>query len=322
MSTKSLSIVVPLHNEADGLREFHKSLVAVLGKLSYQYELIYVNDGSTDDTDDILNELRSQNSNVKILRLSRNFGKESALSAGIAAAHGQAVIMLDGDGQHPVKLIPEFVKKWEDGAEVVVGIRTNDSSEKLTKRMGSSIFYKAFNRSTNQKLIPGSTDFRLIDQKVADAFSQLSETGRITRGLIDWLGFKREYIHFDPNQRAHGTATYNNRKLVGLATNSFVSMTPLPLYVFGYLGIFITLSSFVLGVAVFIEQLVLDDPLGWRFTGTAMLGTLILFLVGILLMAQGILSLYIVHISNQVKQRPLYIIDKKKSAGIDDTSDS
>ncbi len=313
-----LSVVVPIYNEGAGLEIFNSSLVDVLNDLvKSDYEIIYCDDGSVDDTDQIIKELRSANPKIKLIKLSRNFGKESALSAGIAQAKGQAIMMLDGDGQHPVELIPQFLNAWQKGAQVVVGIRTSNSREGWVKRIGSRVFYKIFNKITDQQLLPNSTDFRLIDTEVQQALLTLQETNRITRGLIDWLGFRREFIRFQAKARKQGNASYNNRKLMQLATNSFVSLTPKPLYIFGYLGIFITIVALLLGLSVFIEQLILGDPWHWKFTGTAMLGILLLFLVGIILISQGILSLYISHIHSQSKQRPLYVIDSTGSAGID-----
>ena len=312
-----LSIVVPVYNEATGIQAFHANLSEVMAAIvNATYEIIYVNDGSTDATVQAVEELCTGDNQVKLISLSRNFGKENALSAGIAQAKGEAVITLDGDGQHPPKIIPDFVAAWRDGAQVVIGVRDNTAAESGWKNFQSKLFYKVFNRLSEQKLIPGSTDFRLIDRSVQTAFLQLSESDRVTRGLIDWLGFKRQLIAFTPEQRQHGHATYSQRKLMILAVNSFVSLTRTPLYLFGYLGLAITSMSLVLGVSVFFEQLVLNDPLNWNFTGTAMLGILILFLVGIILLSQGILSLYISLLHNQSKQRPLYIVDYKASIGI------
>jgi glycosyltransferase involved in cell wall biosynthesis len=317
-----LSVVVPLYNEDAGLQVFHESLINTLEETTKNsYEVIYCDDGSTDGTDQIVRRLSTNNSRIKLIRLSRNFGKEYALSAGIAEANGQAIIMLDGDGQHPVEMIPQFVKAWQKGAQVVIGVRSNNSQEVWTKRVGSRAFYSLFNKLTGQQLLAGSTDFRLISKPVQQAFLKLQETDRITRGLIDWLGFKRELIYFKPNVRQLGPATYSRSKLLGLAANSFVSLTPKPLYIFGSLGVFITIGSFILGVAVIIEQLILNDPWHWKFSGTSMLGILILFLVGILLMSQGILSLYISHMNNQSKGRPLYIIDHSESIGISNDTD-
>ncbi|MBI2588813.1 glycosyltransferase family 2 protein [Candidatus Saccharibacteria bacterium] len=312
-----LSVVVPVYNESAGLLEFHKSLLKQIEKVAKNgYEIIYCDDGSSDETAKIVRELHKDNPKIKLIRLSRNFGKESALSAGIHAATGDAILMIDGDGQYPVELIPDFIAKWQTGSDVVVGIRSSNKGEGWFKKIGSHYFYKLFNRLTGEKLIPRSTDFRLIDRNVQEAFITLGETDRMTRVLIDWLGFSRSFIDFEANARSSGPAGYNRRKLVKLATHSFVSMTPVPLFLFGYLGVFITAGALLLGGSVLIEQILLDDPWHWKFTGTAMIGILLLFLVGIVLMAQGMLSLYISHIHSQAKQRPLYVIDYENSAGI------
>lgn len=299
-----------------GLATFHASLLKAVKNLNQSYEVIYCDDGSTDNTASLVRNWHNDNRHIRLVRLSRNFGKEAALAAGIAQSNGQAIIMLDGDGQHPVEIIPEFINKWQEGAKVVIGIRTGNSGEGSIKRQGSKLFYTLFNHASAQQLIPGSTDFRLIDISVRKEFLKLHENDRLTRGLIDWLGFDRTYVHFKAMQRVHGKAAYNNRKLLSLATNSFVSLTATPLYIFGYIGIVISTLSLVLGSTIIIEQLILNDPLSWDFTGTAMLGILLVFLVGLVLMSQGILSLYISHIHTQSKQRPLYIIDEAASSGI------
>lgn len=309
-----LSVVVPIFNEADGLLKFHKSLLEQVNiAASNNYEIIYCDDGSQDSGATIIQDLHADNKQVKLIKLSRNFGKENALSAGIHAAKGDAIITIDGDGQHPVELIADFVTKWRGGSEVVIGVRSTNSGEGWFKKIGSHYFYKLFNRLTGEQLIPGSADFRLIDKNVQEAFIKLEESDRMTKALIDWLGFKRSFVVFEAKPRQDGSAGYNRHKLVKLATHAFVSMTPVPLYIFGYVGVFITSGALLLGGAVLVEQVVLDDPWNWNFTGTAMIGILILFLVGIILMAQGMLSLYISHIHSQTKKRPLYIIDKKGS---------
>ena len=313
-----LSVVVPVFNESTGLQAFHKSLLDVVQEHAKDsYEILYCDDGSTDDTSKLASGFHDHNERVKLVRLSRNFGKENALSAGIAEASGKAILMIDGDGQHPVELIPQFLAAWQAGAQVVIGVRTDNNDEGWFKRIGSRWFYRLFNRLTSQQMLPGSTDFRLIDISVRQAFMGLKETDRITRGLIDWLGFRREFIYFKANARSQDSAGYSPGKLIKLAANSVVSMTPVPLYLSGYLGLFITLFSFVLGGSVFIEQILLNDPWHWKFTGTAMLSILLMFLIGIVLVSQGVLSLYISHLHSQSKQRPLYIIDYKESAGIE-----
>jgi dolichol-phosphate mannosyltransferase len=316
ITSKKISFVVPLYNEATGVIEFHESLEAVVKQNLDNYEIIYCDDGSTDKTSELVAELSKNDKNIKLVKLSRNFGKENALTAGINFASGDAIFMLDGDGQHPVELIPDFIKSWLDGNKVVIGIRLSNTSQGVTKRIGSSLFYKSFHLFTGRKIVKGSTDFRIIDQSVAEAFLELKDADRITRGLIDWLGFKTSYIEFRAKARQQGSAGYSVNKLIKLAMNSYVGFSATPLYFFGYLGVFITGISFIGGVVIFIEQIVLSDPLNWNFTGTAMLGILIIFLVGVLLMAQGIMSVYISMIHNQARQRPLYVIDFDNSIGL------
>lgn len=321
-STSKLSIVVPIYNEAANLIEFNKDLLNEMKQLASlginDYEIIYVDDGSSDASATIIKDLQKTNSTIKLICLSRNFGKESALAAGIAEACNDAVITIDGDGQHPVDVMPELVAKWQAGSKVVIGVRRNSGAESWVKRQNSRLFYSIFNKLASQKLTPNSTDYRLIDKQVQQEFLKLHESDRLTRGLIDWLGFSPSYVKFDVRMRSHGKATYSQTKLIGLATNSFVSLTTKPLYLFGYLGVAITSSSLILGLSIMVEQLIMGDPLNWNFTGTAMLSILILFLIGLVLISQGIMSLYISTINNQSKNRPLYIIDHQKSSGIKD----
>ena len=312
-----ISIVVPIFNEEGGIVHFHESLVGALKKIeNIHYEIIYSNDGSSDQTVSLLHQIATRDNTVRIVSLSRNFGKEYALTAGISQARGDALITIDGDGQHPVSTIADLVQKWRDGAQVVIGVRKNTSQRFGFKALRSKIFYGLFNGITGEHLLSTATDFRLIDREVQQAFLQLGESDRITRGLIDWLGFDRTFIYFDELSRGYGSASYTTRQLTRLAVNSFVSLSPVPLYIFGYTGVIITSLSGILGTAVFIEQVLLRDPMNWKFTGTAMLGILILFLVGILLTSQGIVSLYISHIHNQSKRRPLYVINHKNSLDI------
>lgn len=316
-SRHKIDVVIPLYNESAGLISFHSELTKELSKITdYDFEIIYCDDGSTDNTSELVKNLSHDKFKIKLIKLTRNFGKEMALTAGIAAATGVAIVILDGDGQHPPELIYDFIKSWENGSKVVVGIRSNNESKGIVKKLGSWSFYKIFNLVTGQKLTIGSTDFRLIDKAVQREFLKLKESNRITRALIDWLGFKKEYIYFQAKAREFGEPGYSTQKLFKLAIDSFVSITPRPLYIFGYAGVFITLISFITGILVIIEQLILGDPWHWRFTGTAMLGILITFLIGIVLISQGILSLYISLLHNQTKQRPLYVIDYLGSLGI------
>jgi glycosyltransferase involved in cell wall biosynthesis len=311
-----LSIVVPVYNEAAGLAEFNYGLVQAAAQCTHDYQIIYCDDGSTDTTPQVVRDLHTVDRRICLLRLSRNFGKEAALSAGIAAATGDAIVMLDGDGQHPPEMIPDFVKAWREGSQVVIGVRTKGQKAGWFKRLSSRVFYILSSRMMKSGVVLDATDFRLVDRQVQQAFVPLRETSRITRGLIDWLGFERTYIPFHTKQRSHGTATYSYGKLVALAVNSFTSLTARPLYIFGYLGVFITIVAFLLGASVGVEQILLGDPWHWRFTGTALLAIALLFLVGIVLLSQGVLSVYIAYILNQSRSRPLYIVDTERSAGL------
>lgn len=313
-----LSVVVPVFNEADGLAAFHESLMRQLESLKVVFEVIYVDDGSSDLTAKLATGWHKHDPKVRLVKLSRNFGKENALAAGVAHARGQATLMIDGDGQHPVELIPEFFKQWREGAQVVIGVRSANSVDSRFDRSSSRFFYWLFNSLTGEHIVPRSTDFRLIDSVVRKAFLDLNENDRMTRGLIDWLGFRRQLIEFDAGQRLGGHAGYNRKKRFVLASNTFVSLTPVPLYLFGYLGIFITIFAIILGGSVLTEQVIFNDPWYWHFTGTAMIGILLMFLIGVVLMALGMLSLYVSHIHSQTKGRPLYVVDYEDSKGVEE----
>ena len=249
------------------------------------------------------------------LLLNKPLGKEIATTAGIEVALGQAVLIMDADGQHPPAYISDFLSRWEAGAQVVVGVRSNDAGG-FFKTQGSRFFYRILNSISESQTVPRSTDFRLLDRVVVDEFLRFSERNRITRGLIDWLGFKRDYIEFEAPDRLAGEATYSMRKLVGLALNSFTTMSIKPLFAFGYLGLFITLLAFVAGLTIIVQQFLMGDPLGWDITGSAMVGILVAFLVGVLLVAQGILAIYLSHIYVQAQGRPLYVIDRTSSRNL------
>ncbi len=313
-----LSVIIPCYNEGANIVPFYEHLGSVLAeieKTDMRCELIYVNDGSTDDTLAKLYQLAKHNSKVKIIDLSRNFGKEVATTAGIHYATGDALIMIDADGQNPPELIPQFIEKWQSGAQVVTGIRLSNQKEGWVKRYGSKLFYYWFDRFTDTKRMPGSTDFRLIDRVVQTEFAKMTERNRVTRGLIDWLGFEQDYVEFHANARMSGEAGYSIAKLVSLALNSSISLSLKPLYFSAYAGAIILPLSILIGVFSAIEMLV-GDPLGLNIRGSAYLVILILFLVGLLLVSQGIMALYLSHMHAETQNRPLYIVKKASSRGI------
>lgn len=283
---------------------------------NYRFETIYVNDGSTDGTLSLLHELAAQDKRIKVVSFSRNFGKEQATTAGIQLATGDAIITLDADGQHPVNLIPDLLAAWQAGSQVVIGVRRNAYPSRF-KNLTSRFFYSLFNQQSEAYLTPAATDYRLIDKAVQQEFLRLPEHSRMTRALIDWLGFERTFVPFDMAERYSGKASYSTSKLLQLALNSFVSLSLRPLYAMAYAGAAALLLSIVLAIFS-VTEMAIGDPMHLRITGTAYLVMFVLFLVGIMLIAQGVTALYISHIHLETKGRPLYIIDKKASRGLQD----
>ena len=311
-----LSVVVPLFNESAGLQAFHGSLLAVLQSLQDTgYEIVYCDDGSVDETLNLVHELCKTDTHVRLVRLSRNFGKEIATTAGIHEAKGDAIITIDADGQHPVELIPEFVKEWQVGSKVAIGLRQDDRQAAISKRLGSRLFYWLVNHFAGVSLKPGATDYRLIDRGVQQEFVRMTEHGRITRGLIDWLGYDNTYVQYRENPRLLGSASYSFRKLFKLAVDSVISLSVSPLFIAAYIGAIVLPLSVLTGLVMVVDAL-LGDPLNWNATGSAYVIVLLLFLVGVLLVSQGIIGLYLSHIHTETQNRPLYIVDKENSVGV------
>lgn len=307
-----LSVVVPVFNEVAMLPSFHASLQQVLKQIKQSYEIIYCDDGSVDGSVAWLQACAAKDSHVKLIAFSRNFGKEAATTAGIRAARGKAILTIDADGQHPVEMIPEFIQLWERGAQVVVGVRASNQEEGFVKRAGSKLHNALMTRLARVDVQSGATDFRLIDTVVQQQFAVLTERNRITRGLIDWLGFRRETITFHARARAHGEASYSLPKLLKLAIDSLVSMSALPLYVAALTGLVVLLFASTLGAGMLVNFL-LQDPLGIEATGSAYLLVLLLFVASLILTVQGLVGLYVSHIYSEAQNRPLYIIDEQAS---------
>ena len=314
-----ISFVIPVYNEEKGFSQFYeKMLLPELKKLNYDYELILVNDGSTDKSLQIIQKISEKDNHVKVLCFSRNFGKEVALTAGIREAAGDAILTMDADGQQPPKLIHEFIKKWEEGGEIIIGVRGRYEKHGLIAKIGSKLFYKILGMMGVKDTVPGSTDFRIIDRCVADEYNKLTEHGRITRGLMDWMGFKKVYIDYIYGNRLAGKPSYNFKKLFQLAIDSFVSLSSAPLIIFGWIGAFITVASLILGIFVIIEEFIMGDPMQLKWTGTTCLSIFITFLIGLVLISQSIIALYISHIHAEAQGRPLYIIDHKNSRNLNE----
>ena len=314
MERTLVSVVVPCYNEEGNLPRVHQALARVFMPLnsSYDAEFLFVDDGSKDNTAAAIEKLAESDPRVKLISFSRNFGKEIAMTAGIRYAKGSAVMMLDADLQHPPELIPLFLEKWRKGAEVVIGVRKKNKNYSLAKRCGSALYYELMGTISKTEMVPRETDFRLMERVVVDAFNTFTERQRNTRALIDWLGFKREYIEFDMDDRTHGGASYSFGKLFHLAIYSFVSHSLFPLRFAGYLGTIITFCSGLLGIVVFFERYIFHDAWHWAVSGSAQLAIINVFLIGLVLMCLGFIALYIENIQNETTNRPIYVIRKKK----------
>ena len=300
-------------NEADNISPLYGRLKTVFAGLpEYKYEILFVDDGSTDKSVANVQQLIKSDPQVQLICLARNFGKELATTAGLHAATGDAAIMIDADLQHPPELTPQFIAKWNEGYDVVIGKqKPNASYATFTKRLSSKVFYKLINKISAVEVTPHATDFRLLDRSVITEFNRFTERNRMTRGLIDWLGYSRTYIEFTPAARTNGTAAYSYSNLVKLATDSIVSLSFFPLRIAGYLGSVIVLLSLPLGLVVLFNTAVMHNS--FKFTGTADLAILIIFLIGIVLMCLGLISLYIANIYGEVINRPLYVVKRRSN---------
>ena len=313
-----ISYIIPVCNEEKGFLKFYNELLMPeIQKTKKDYEIVLVNDGSKDKSLEIIQGLAETDKRVKVISFSRNFGKEVALTAGLREATGDAVITVDADGQQPPALIHEFIEKWQkEDAEIVIGVRGKYEKHGFIAKLGSKLFYKMLNIMGVKDTVPGSTDFRLLDRMVVDEYNKLAEHDRIARGLMDWMGFKKLYVDYIYGNRLAGKPSYNFKKLFRLAVDSFISLSTTPLVIFMWFGVIITIISGLVGLFDLIEEKLLGDPLGLSWASTTQLCLFITFLVGLVLISQGITSLYISHIYAEAQNRPLYIIDKKRSRNL------
>ena len=308
--TRKIAIVVPVYREAANLMALYARLESATSNLKqYKWEYIFVNDGSPDHSYEVLTKLSGEASNVRVLDLSRNFGKEIALTAGAHEARdSDALICIDADLQHPPEIIPQLVAQWEAGAEVVVTIRTSIEKQPLFRRLGSSLFYWIISKSSSFEMIPKTTDFRLYDRKVITAFCHATERGRMFRGIMDWMGFRRAYIEFSADARVEGEAGYSFFKLWNLAINSITSFSLWPLRITGYLGVLITATSSLLLLWMAGNILFRTN---YGYTSLALVVVINTFLIGIVLISIGLVALYVGTIHTEVINRPLFIVRER-----------
>lgn len=299
-----LSVVVPAYNEQEVLPEFHKRLSDVLKSMSVNAEIVYVNDGSTDNTLAVMHSLRDSDPRVGIVDLSRNFGKEIALTAGLDHAKGDAVVVIDADLQDAPELIPEFVKHWADGYDVVYAKRISRDGESLMKKASAFAFYRLIQKISRVRIPEDTGDYRLLSRRAVDALKQLREQHRFMKGLFAWMGFPQKEVQYRRDPRYTGQTKWNYWRLWNFALEGITSFTIAPLKLATYLGLVIALGAFMYAGVIIYRTLIYGNPVA----GYPSLMTVMLFLGGIQLITIGIIGEYLGRVFDEVKQRPLYLL--------------
>ena len=299
-----LSIVVPLYNEEANIDYLLERLISALNKLNSTYEIVCINDGSKDNTLKLLITHHQRNSVIKVINLSRNFGKEIALSAGIDYANGAAVIPIDADLQDPPELIEQLVIKWREGYDVVYGTRKSRSGESWLKRFTANSFYKTIGKMSPVPIPANTGDFRLLDRQVVEAIKKMPERTRFMKGLFAWVGYKQTSILFDREPRFGGKTTWNYWKLWNFALDGITSFSFFPLKIWSYMGVMISLISLLYAFYLIIRTL----RFGIDVPGYASLMVAVLFFGGIQLITLGIIGEYLGRVYEEVKRRPLYFV--------------
>ena len=304
---KKVTILIPAYNEQDVLHQLYNRLMGVIKQLPlYQFEILFINDGSSDQTLEIIKKMREKDNRVSYVNLSRNFGKEIAMIAGLDHAQGDAVIIIDADLQDPPELIPEMIQCWEMGHDDVFAKRKSRAGETWFKKWTASTFYKVLQKLTKVEIQVNTGDFRLLDRRCVDALKQLRETQRFTKGMFSWIGYNKKEILFDRDPRAAGETKWNYSKLFDLAIEGITSFTTAPLRISAVFGGIISLFAFIYIIIIIAKTLVYGEPVA----GYPSLMTVILFLGGIQLISLGIIGEYLGRIFNETKNRPLYFVDE------------
>ncbi len=303
-SVPCVSIVIPLFNEAGSITDLLARLEAVKAQGAAQFDFVFVDDGSKDGTWDTIKRLTAGRSDCSLIRLSRNFGKETALSAGIDAARGDAVILMDGDLQHPPELIPEFLTHWKAGQDVVYGVRRDRDNDGALRGTLSRLFYRVFNSLSDTHITPDAGDFRLMSRRVVDAIRLLRERSRFMKGIYSWVGFEGIGVPFDPPPRKHGRSSFSLGGLFKFAFEGLISFSTVPLKLGILLGVVVATFALLLGLFYFTRTLTygIDVP------GYASIIVSVLALGGLILLQLGLVGLYVGRVLEEVKGRPLYIV--------------
>jgi glycosyltransferase involved in cell wall biosynthesis len=312
MATKRISVVVPFHNEADGVKRFYTELCVPLGNLkNYNFEIICIDDGSSDGTLAGLLELVERDVRVRVLELSRNFGKEAALTAGIDASRGDAVVAMDADLQDPPELIARLVEEWQRGADVVLARRSDRSADSFLKRTTAELFYRIHNRVSSVKIPENVGDFRLLDRAAVDALKALPERQRFMKGLFAWIGFRTATVDYARGARASGASKFSGWRLWNFALEGITSFSTVPLRIWTYIGALGAVLTFLYALFIIARVLIL----GIDVPGYASLLVAILFLGSLQLLSVGLLGEYIGRVYLETKQRPVYVVRREFGKG-------
>lgn len=302
---RTLSVVVPVFNEEEVLPEFHRRLQAVLCTLSEAFEIVYVDDGSQDGTADILRTFHALEGHVTVVRFSRNFGKEAAMTAGLQTASGEAVILIDADLQDPPEEIPAMVTAWLQGADLV-NMRRRHRNESAVKKLTAHFFYRTLNRLSDVPIPEDVGDFRLLSRRVVDALNHLPERTRFMKGLFAWVGYRQVTLEYDKDARAAGYSKWRYWKLWNFALEGITSFSTVPLKIASYAGFLCAASAFVYALYFFIKTYFVGDPV----RGFPTLILTILFLGGLQLMGMGVIGEYLSRMFTESKRRPLFLLDE------------
>lgn len=308
MHHQLITCVVPVYNEQAGIAQFIIALDKTLKNLDYPYEILLIDDGSRDNTQAVINQVRDQ-FKLHYLRFSRNFGKEKALSAGLDFARGDAVILLDSDFQHPLELLPEFIALWEKGYDMVYAVRKDRKDESLLKKVCAKMFYQLTSKINRVNIPANAGDFRLLDRKIVDALQQLPERNRFMKGLYSWVGFKQIAIPFDVQPRTTGESQWSFYSLLDLAITGITSFTAFPLRMIAIGGMAVASIAILYALWIILSTLIF----GIQTPGWATIVTAITFFGGLQLFAIGVVGEYIGRVFDEVKHRPHYIIDEDLS---------
>lgn len=311
-----LSVVVPAFNEEEVLSAFHERLIAVLGALPSEYEILYVNDGSRDATLEILGKIRKQTPQAAIIDLSRNFGKEAAMTAGFDLAKGDAVVVIDADLQDPPELIQDFFRAWNDeGFDVVYARRRTRSGESWLKRTTATAFYWTMSKLSQVEIPRDTGDFRLMSRRAVESLKQLREQHRFMKGLFAWVGYPAKEILYDRDPRFKGVTKWNYLKLWNFSLEGITGFTIAPLKVATYLGLVISVVAAVYGTIIILQTLIQGSDV----PGYPSLMSVILFLGGVQLFFLGLIGEYLGRVFNESKRRPLYIVKDYQAARSSDS---